>query len=156
LSDDPSTGIGRVRSDAVQNDRRSRLLKIAGTPFPKDEAAMPTKITVEKVKEVIRLAEQAQNVPGGRADDPQRGGPGGTDGLSRPGTPPEPQPASNWQHAFERYLMDLPNPALAELIGLYHNDADAPDDGRSQPERVAFLTSRTDLVDRLNAALDRI
>jgi hypothetical protein len=50
---------------------------------------MPTNISVEKVKELIRLAERAHADPRGRADDPQRGGPAGAEGVTLPATPPE-------------------------------------------------------------------
>ena len=72
-------------------------------------------ISVEKVKEVIRLAERALADPAGRAHDPQRGGPAGAEGVTLPATPPEPQPAPDWHGAFERYLEDLPDAALDEI-----------------------------------------
>jgi hypothetical protein len=128
---------------------------------------MPTRISVEKVKELIRLAERADADPAGPAYDPQRGGPGGTEGITSPGTPPEPQPASDWRTAFERYVEDLPDAALDEIVALYRtggggggpgpemaagpSSADAPDF-----DRVAFITSRPDLIACLRAALDRI
>ena len=68
---------------------------------------MTVNISVEKVKELIRLAERARADPTGRADDPQRGGPSGDEGVTLPATPPEPQPAADLRAAFERYLEDL-------------------------------------------------
>ena len=128
---------------------------------------MTVNISVEKIKELIRLAERARADPTGRADDPQRGGPGGDEGVSLPATPPEPQPAADWRAAFERYLEDLPEAALDEIVSLYRtgggaageakdiaagpSSADAPDF-----DRVAFITSRADRTECLRAALDRV
>ncbi len=128
---------------------------------------MTVNISVEKVKELIRLAERARADPTGRADDPQRGGPSGDEGVTLPATPPEPQPAADWRAAFERYLEDLPEAALDEIVSLYRtgggaagqgkdiaagpSSADAPDF-----DRVAFIISRADLTECLRAALDRV
>jgi hypothetical protein len=84
---------------------------------------MPTNISVEKVKELIRLAERAHADPSGRADDPQRGGLAGAEGGTLPATPPELQPAADWRSAFERYLEDLPDAALDEIVSLYQGPA---------------------------------
>lgn len=128
---------------------------------------MTVNISVEKVKELIRLAERARADPAGRADDPQRGGPGGDEGVTLPATPPEPQPAADWREALERYVEDLPEAALDEIVSLYRtggggagdgpdiaagpSSADAPDF-----DRVAYITSRPDLAERLHAALERV
>lgn len=127
---------------------------------------MLNSLSFEKAKEVIRLAEQAKATPDARADDPQRGGPGGDDGLTRPSTPPEPQPAPTWAEAFRLYLHDLSDDALAELVALYHfgqgaTDADRtaaapPTGGMSHEEKMVFLAGRDDLVVRLNRALERL
>ena len=127
---------------------------------------MPANISVEKVKEVIRLAERAQAVPAGRADDPQRGGPAGAEGVTLPATPPEPQPAADWRGAFERYLEDLPDAALDEIVSLYRTGGGAglADDPAARPpsgyaphlDRVAFIISRPDLTRRLRAALEQM
>jgi hypothetical protein len=128
---------------------------------------MLNNLSFEKAKEVVRLAEQARAMPHARADDPQRGGVSGDDGVTRPGTPPEPQPAKTWAEAFRVYLHDLADEALFELVGLYHlGGGDTADtgpasfkpgsDGMSHAERVDFLTSRDDLIARLQAALERL
>jgi hypothetical protein len=44
----------------------------------------PTNISVEKVKELIRPGERAHAHPARRADDPQRGGPVGAEGVTLP------------------------------------------------------------------------
>jgi hypothetical protein len=120
---------------------------------------MLNNLSFERAKEVVRLAKEARDNPEGRASDPQRGGASGDDGLARPGTPPEPQPADNWAHAFERYLRDLSDDALRELVSLYHlgreEDA-AADSGMSHAERIDFLTTRADFVNSLEAALARL
>lgn len=124
-------------------------------------------LTFEKVEEILRLANAARDNPQGRASDPQRGGASGDDGLARPGTPPEPQPADTWVDAFARYLHDLSDAALTELIALYHfgrrEDATTeaaspkPTAGEmSHAERIDFLTSRADLIASLEAALGRL
>jgi hypothetical protein len=128
---------------------------------------MTVNISVEKVKELIRLSERARADPAGRADDPQRGRPGGDEGVTLPATPPEPQPAADWREAFERYVEDLPEAALDEIVSLYRtggggasvgpdvaagpSSADAPDF-----DRVSSITSRPDLAERLHAALERV
>ena len=86
---------------------------------------MTVNISVEKIKELIRLAERARTDPTGRADDPQRGGPSGDEGVTLPATPPEPQPAADWRAAFERYLEDLPEAALDEIVSLYRTGGGA-------------------------------
>ena len=55
----------------------------------------------------------------GCASDPQRGGPGGDEGVTLAGTPPEPQPEADWRDAFIRYVEDLPEEALDEIVSLY-------------------------------------
>jgi hypothetical protein len=128
---------------------------------------MPTNISIEKIKELIRLAERARADPMGCASDPQRGGPGGDEGLTLAGTPPEPQPEADWRDAFIRYVEDLPEEALDEIVSLYRtggggggkgqnmaagpSSADAPDF-----DRVEFITSRSDLAECLHEALDRL
>src|SRR5512144_2359453 len=105
-------------------------------------------LTFEKAEEVLRLAEQARLTPHGRADDPQRGGPGGDDGLTRPATPPEPQPAPTWAEAFERFLRDLSDDAISELIGLYHRGAAETASGdRAWPEPSAAGMSHAAKLD---------
>lgn len=122
-------------------------------------------LTFEKVEEIIRLAKVARDDPHGCAGDPQRGGASGDDGLARPGTPPEPQPAGTWVEAFERYLSDLSDGASAELMMLYHFGREEggmtanalPKAGETDhAERVDFLTTRADLVTSLEAALGRL
>jgi hypothetical protein len=127
---------------------------------------MPANISVEKVKEVIRLAERARADPAGRADDPQRGGPAGAEGVTLPATPPEPQPAPDWHGAFERHLEDLPDAALDEIVSLYRAGGGAgpaqdlavgpSPAGAPHVDRVAFITSRPDLTPCLRAALERM
>jgi hypothetical protein len=127
---------------------------------------MPTNISVEKVKELIRLAERAQADPSGRADDPQRGGPVGAEGVTLPATPPEPQPAADWRTALRRYLEDLPDAALDEIVALYRMGGGAalaqdPTAGPSSgdaphADRVAFIISRPDLTRCLRVALERM
>ena len=128
---------------------------------------MTVNISVEKVKELIRLAERARVDPAGRAADPQRGGPGGDEGVTLPATPPEPQPAADWREAFERYVEDLAESALDEIVSLYRTGGGAAGQGQnvaSGPssadapdfDRVAFITSRSDLAECLRAALDRL
>jgi hypothetical protein len=129
-------------------------------------------ITFDKVEEIIRIVEHAREAaPDDRADDPHRGGPFGADGVRRPAPPMEPQPAPDWGHAVERYLSDLPDAALGEVIGLYRygrgdaaNAQDAVTEAvaevanASEPhaERVAFLTSRHDLAESLRHALEQV
>ena len=124
-------------------------------------------LTFEKVEEIIRLANAARDNPQGRASDPQHGEASGDDGLARPGTPPEPQPADTWLEAFKRYLHDLSDAALTELIVLYHfgrkedatTEATSPNPTAgetSHTERIDFLTSRADLIASLQAALGRL
>ncbi|MFO1128389.1 MAG: hypothetical protein U1E66_08195 [Rhodospirillales bacterium] len=113
-------------------------------------------LTFEKAEEVIRLAEQARLAPQGRADDPQRGGAGDDDGLTRPSTPPEPQPAATWAQAFELFLHDLSDDALRELIALYRAAGLEAGTGMSHAEMVGYLCGRDDLVERLRAALARL
>ena len=128
---------------------------------------MLNNLTFEKVNEVIRLADQARSDPDGRADDPERDGPAGDDGLTRPATPPEPQPAPTWAEAFRLFLHDLADEALAELVALYRLGlkemaADAPAFPQpsavamSHSEQIEFLTSRDNLVPCLQAALARL
>jgi hypothetical protein len=128
---------------------------------------MPTNISVEKIKEVIRLAERAGADPAGRADDPQRGGQAGSAGVDSPQTPSVPQPDADWRCAFERYVSDLPDAALDEMVSLYRtggggagegqdigagpSSADAPDF-----DRAGYLLSRPDLAQRLQAAVKRL
>lgn len=127
---------------------------------------MLNNITFEKVEEVIRLWDEARDHPSQRADDPQRGRPSTSDdGVTRAGTPPEPQPEVDWRAAFERYLLDLPDAALVELTGLYrygHGEfpslreaAAEPTPIESHQARAGFLSTRTDLADCLRAALAR-
>jgi hypothetical protein len=126
---------------------------------------MPTNISVEKVKELIRLTERAHVDPSGRADDPQRGGPAGAEGVTLPATPPEPQPAADWRSAFERYLEDLPDSALDEIVSPYRAGGGAgpaqdlaagpSSAGAPHVDRVAFIISRPDLARCLRAALER-
>lgn len=124
-------------------------------------------ITFEKAEEVIRLAEQAHRAPGGIADDPRRGGALGNHGVTVPDTPLEPQPAHDWKAAFERYLGDLSDAALAELLGLYrygHGDVPSLEDAirsafqdpASHGATLAFLLSKADLARSLRRALDRV
>ena len=113
---------------------------------------MPTNISVEKVKELIRLAERAHADPAGRADDPQRGGPAGAEGVTLPATPPEPQPAADWRGAFGRYVEDLPDAALDEIVSLYRMGggaglardlaAEPPCGDAPHLDRVEFIISR--------------
>jgi hypothetical protein len=113
----------------------------------------------ERAKEIVRLAKEARDNPEGLASDPQRGGAGGDDGVTRPGTPPEPQPADTWAHAFERYLRDLSDEAMGELVDLYKlgRGEDAKmQSGTSHAEQIDFLTSRSDLITSLEAALRRL
>ena len=66
------------------------------------------------------IIERARDAaPDDRADDPHRGGPFGSEGVSRPAPPPEPQPEADWGRALGHYLADLPDAALAEVVGLY-------------------------------------
>lgn len=126
-------------------------------------------VTFEKIKEIIRLYDEAHLThEGGAGDarDPQRDEGSGRDGVTRPSTPPEPQPAADWRAAFERYLLDLPDPALNEVAGLYRYGRgeyasleEAVSDERpiqSHQERAAFLASRSDLGACLKGALDRL
>ena len=125
-------------------------------------------ITFEKVEEIIRIIERAREAaPDDRADDPHRGGPLGSEGVTRPAPPPEPQPEADWQRALGHYLADLPDAALAEVAGLYRygrgDEASAPEAVAkaakvSEPhaERVRFLASRGDLAACLRQALDRL
>jgi hypothetical protein len=125
-------------------------------------------ITFEKVEEIIRIIERARDAaPGDRADDPHRGGPLGREGVSRPAPPPEPQPEADWGQALGRYLADLPDAALAEVVGLYRYGrgeetsakeavAEAANVSTPHAERVRFLTSRDDLAACLRQALDRL
>jgi hypothetical protein len=125
-------------------------------------------ITFEKVEEIIRIIERARDAaPDDRADDPHRGGPFGREGVSRPAPPPEPQPEAGWGQALGRYLADLPDAALAEVVGLYRygrgeetNPRDAIAKAAKTPEphaeRVRFLNSRDDLATCLRQALDRL
>jgi hypothetical protein len=128
---------------------------------------MPTNISVEKIKELIRLAERARADPMGCASDPQRGGPGGDEGVTMPTTPPEPQPEADWRDAFIRYVEDLPEEALDEIVSLYRtggggagqgqNMASGPSSADSPDfDRVGFITSRFDLAECLRTALDRL
>jgi hypothetical protein len=125
-------------------------------------------ITFEKVEEIIRIIERAREAaPDDRANDPHRGGPFGREGVSRPAPPPEPQPEADWQRALGHYLADLPDAALAEVVGLYRygrgdeasaEEAVAKAAKTSEPhaERVEFLASRGDLAACLRQALDRL
>lgn len=129
---------------------------------------MLNNITFDKVEEIIRIVERAREAaPDDRADDPHRGGPFGAQGVRRPAPPTEPQPAPDWPHALPRYLSDLPDAALGEVIGLYRygrgDAANARDAVRAaveasetHAERVEFLTSRNDLVESLKHALERL
>ncbi len=129
---------------------------------------MLNNITFEKVEEIIRILERAREAtPDDRADDPHRGGPFGSQGVRRPAPPTEPQPAPDWPHALERYLSDLPDAALGEVIGLYRygrgdaaraQDAVAEAVNASEPhaQRVAFLSSRADLAESLRHALEQL
>jgi hypothetical protein len=128
---------------------------------------MTTYITVEKVKEVIRLAERALTDPDGPAADPQRGGAAGSDGVTVAATPSVPQPAADWHEAYQRFLEDLPDEALDELLSLYRLGGGPPgqaEDAAAAPssgdaaglDRVAFLVSRPDLPRCLSAALERM
>lgn len=125
-------------------------------------------ITFEKIEEIIRIIEHAGEVSADdRPDDPHRGGRFGTDGVSRPAPPPEPQPAADWGQALERYLADLPDAALGEVLGLYRygrgeaaSAQEAVDRAGTtvepHAERVAYLTSRGDLAQSLKHALERL
>lgn len=125
-------------------------------------------ITFEKVEEIIRIIERARDAaPDDRADDPHRGGRFGREGVSRPAPPPEPQPEADWERALGHYLADLPDAALAEVVGLYRygrgdepsaREAVAQAANVSEPhaERVQFLASRNDLATCLRQALDRL
>ncbi|WP_119462437.1 hypothetical protein [Rhodospirillaceae bacterium SYSU D60014] len=124
-------------------------------------------ITFEKVEEVIRLAEQAHRAPHEIAADPQRGGPSGDHGVTVPDTPLEPQPSRDWGTAFGRYLGDLSDQALAELIGLYrygHGDAASIDDAvdgalhdrTPHAAKLTFLSSQADLAQSLRRALNQV
>jgi hypothetical protein len=128
---------------------------------------MPTNISVEKIKELIRLAERARADPMGCASDPQRGGPGGDEGVTLAGTPPEPQPAAAWRDAFIRYVEDLPEEALDEIVSLYRTGGGGAGQGQNMAagpssadspdfDRVAFISSRSDLAECLRTALDRV
>lgn len=120
---------------------------------------MLNNLSFERAKEIVRLAKEARDNPEGGASDPQRGGAAGDDGLARAGTPPEPQPADTWAHAFERYLRDLSDDALRELMSLYHLGREEDvmtDSGMSHAERINFLTTRADLVTSIEAALQRL
>jgi hypothetical protein len=125
-------------------------------------------ITFEKVEEIIRIIERARDAaPDDRADDPHRGGPFGSEGVSRPAPPPEPQPEADWGRALGHYLADLPDAALAEVASLYRYGrgdeasaqnavANAAKASEPHAERVKFLASRTDLAPSLKRALDRL
>ena len=39
--------------------------------------------------------------------------------MTLAGTPPEPQPEADWRDAFIRYVEDLPEEALDEIVSLY-------------------------------------
>ena len=125
-------------------------------------------ITFEKVEEIIRIVERADAAaPDDRPDDPHRGGALGSEGVSRPAPPTEPQPAPDWAHALERYLADLPDAALSEVLALYRfgrgdaasiREAGREATGSAEPhgQRVAFLASRGDLAPSLRRALERL
>jgi hypothetical protein len=121
-------------------------------------------LTREKVKEVIRLAERAEATPGEPAMDPQRGN---GHGVTASQTPPEPQPASDWGAAFVRYLVDLPDEALEELVALYRYGrgdartlaaglATVHGDRNPHADRARFLASRGDLISSLQAGLRQL
>jgi hypothetical protein len=128
---------------------------------------MPTNISIEKVKELIRLADRARAEPTADAHDPRRLGPAGSEGLEVPTTPSVPQPADDWAQALERYVSDLPEEALDEIISLYRtggggggegqdmgagpSSADAPDF-----DRTAYILTRRDLPECLRTAVDRL
>jgi hypothetical protein len=127
---------------------------------------MLSNITREKVKEVIRLAERVQATPDERASDPHRGR-GDARGVTAPETPQEPQPASDWPAAFQRFLIDLPEPALDELLALYrYGRGDARSfaaglatvrgDRSPHADRVRFIVARADVVRSLEAALRQL
>lgn len=123
-------------------------------------------ITFEKVEEVVHLAEKARRTPEERADDPRRGGASGDRAVSRAAQPIDPQPASDWEHALARYLEDLPDGAVGEIVALYRfgrGEFDRLDgaistvkrDSGPHREKVAYLTSKPDLPDCLRAAIEK-
>ena len=130
---------------------------------------MTTNISIEKVKELIRLAERARAEPGGRADVPQRGGWAGSAGLEASAPPMAPQPAGDWQTALQRYVLELPDGAIEELFALYRSGGGVSQgDGSamigvgpatgdvSAHDHAAYLLSRPDLVERLRQAVQQL
>ncbi len=124
-------------------------------------------VTYEKVEEIARLFEQARRHPGGIAADPLRRGPFGDRATMGAERPLEPQPAADWEDAFQRYLHDLPPEALAEVIALYrcgHGDAATLGQAVEQVRREApspadrrrYLQSRADLSSSLKRALRQV
>ncbi|HSK39327.1 MAG TPA: DUF3775 domain-containing protein [Arenibaculum sp.] len=123
-------------------------------------------ITFEKVEEVVHLAEKARRTPEERADDPRRGGASGDHAVTRAAQPIDPQPAPDWEHALTRYLEDLPDGAVGEIVALYRfgrGEFDRLDGAVSTVkqasttprEKVAYLASKPDLPDCLRAGLAR-
>ncbi|HEX6979107.1 MAG TPA: DUF3775 domain-containing protein [Alphaproteobacteria bacterium] len=121
-------------------------------------------ITFAKVDEIIGLVERACRAPDERSDDPRRGGPSGDRGVARAAPPMEPQPAPDWSHAVTRYLDDLADEALAEVVALYHfgrgdyaRVEDAVADARRRADthrqKAADLAARPDLAACLRVAL---
>lgn len=124
-------------------------------------------VTYEKVEEIARLSEEARRHPQGMAADPRRGGPFGDRGIMGAERPLAPQPAADWQDAFQRYLHDLPPEALSEVIALYrcgHGDATTLGQAEEQlrressspADRRRYLQSRADLASSLKRALRQI
>lgn len=127
---------------------------------------MTTNISVEKVKELIRLAEQARAQPEGRADGRQRSTWSSVDASSEPLTP---QPAGDWQTALQRYILELPNGAIEELFALYRSSGGAGEGLRGQDigvgpsgadaaghDHATYLLSRPDLIERLRWAVQHL
>jgi|GEM_PF-3599245 Protein of unknown function (DUF3775). len=125
---------------------------------------MPNAITYAKVNEIIGLVEQAHRAPDERSDDPRRGGPSGDRGIAHAAPPMEPQPAPDWPHVVTRYLDDLSDDALTEVIALYHFGrgdyahieaavADARGRAGTHRQKVAELAARPDLATCLRVAL---
>ena len=79
---------------------------------------MPTNISIEKIKELIRLPSAPRRSHGlrlrsaTRRSRRRRRSDAGWDAT-------EPQPEADWRDAFIRYVEDLPEEALDEIVSLY-------------------------------------
>lgn len=116
---------------------------------------------MEKVKEVVRLAERALLEPVGSTGSPRS--PGRADAIDSGGTvePVTPQPAGDWQTALQRYLLELPDGAIEELCALYRRGGEAGGGGAGNADvpdtdHAAWLLSRPDLAQRLGNAVEHL